>query len=137
MLKKNYFNNFKNSFSKKLESLKKQKKDIIKKLNSNKKYLKNIYEDKVNKVISLNEFKDLITIYKNDIQKLNSELNFIKKEISYYETKKHFDPCKLFNKYYQLKKLNRFIVNEFIDKIFIGQTHEKTNTRNIEIIWNF
>lgn len=137
MLKKNYFNNSKNSFSKKLESLKKQKKDIIKKINSNNKYLKNIYEDKVNKVISLKEFKDLITIYKNDIQKLNSELNFIKKEISYYETKKHFDPYKLFNKYYQLKKLNRFIVNEFIDKIFIGQIYEKTNTRNIEIIWNF
>ena len=73
----------------------------------------------------------------NEIQKLNSELNLINKEISCYETKKHFDPYKLFNKYYQLKKLNRFIVNEFIDKIFIGQTHEKTNTRNIEIIWNF
>ena len=42
----------------------------------------------------------------------------------------------LFNKYQQLEKLNRVIVDEFIDKIYIGKINEETNTRDIEIKWN-
>ena len=43
----------------------------------------------------------------------------------------------LFNKYQQLEKLNRVIVDEFVDKIYIGKINEETNTRDIEIKWNF
>ena len=43
----------------------------------------------------------------------------------------------LFNKYQQLEKLNRVIVDEFVDKIYIGKINDETNTRDIEIKWNF
>ena len=43
----------------------------------------------------------------------------------------------LFSKYQQLEKLNRVIIDEFVDRIYIGKINEETNTRDVEIKWNF
>ena len=43
----------------------------------------------------------------------------------------------IFSKYQKLKKLNKIIIDEFIDKIYIGKLKEETNTRDIQIKWNF
>ena len=37
----------------------------------------------------------------------------------------------------KLEELNRVIVDEFIDKIYIGKLNEETNSRDIQIKWNF
>ena len=39
----------------------------------------------------------------------------------------------LFSKYEQLESLNRIIIEEFIDKIYISKINTETNTRNIQI----
>ena len=44
---------------------------------------------------------------------------------------------KIFSKYKTLESLNRVIIDEFIDKIYIGKLNEETNKRDIEIKWNF
>ena len=44
---------------------------------------------------------------------------------------------KIFSKYKTLESLNKAIIDEFIDKIYIGKLNEETNTRDIEIKWNF
>ena len=44
---------------------------------------------------------------------------------------------KIFNKYKKINKLNRIIIDEFIDKIYIGKINNETNTRDIKIKWNF
>ena len=41
------------------------------------------------------------------------------------------------NNYKKFKHLNRIIIDEFIDKIYIGEVKKETNTRNIQIKWNF
>ena len=51
-----------------------------------------------------------------------------------YEKKQATD---ILNKYKHIKKLNKVILDEFIDKIFIGEIDKNNNTRDIEIIWNF
>ena len=43
----------------------------------------------------------------------------------------------LFNKYKQIDELNIEIIDDFIDKIEIGEYNENQNNRNIHIIWNF
>ena len=43
----------------------------------------------------------------------------------------------VFEKYRQIVKLNKVIIDEFIDRIEIVSLDKKTNTRNIEIKWNF
>ena len=42
---------------------------------------------------------------------------------------------KIISRYKKLDSLNRVIVNEFIDKIYVGEV--KDNIRNIKIKWNF
>ena len=42
---------------------------------------------------------------------------------------------KLFTKYKRIKKLDRMIMNEFIEKIYVGRYDEITKSRNIKIIW--
>ena len=44
---------------------------------------------------------------------------------------------KIFRKYQELKELNRVIIDEFIDKIYIGKLNLNTNSRDIQIKWNF
>ena len=47
------------------------------------------------------------------------------------------DNKEIFSKYQKLEELNRVIVDEFIDKIYIGKLNEETNSRDIQIKWNF
>ena len=104
-----------------------------------KNYLKSLYEDKVNGIINAEQFKELITNYNNDDEKLKDQLKSINNEINYYTLKEssNKNTKELFNKYQQLEKLNRVIVDEFVDKIYIGKINDETNTRDIEIKWNF
>ena len=43
----------------------------------------------------------------------------------------------LINIYKQIDKLSVEIVNDFIDKIYIGHFDEETKERKIHIVWNF
>ena len=119
--------------------LTKQKENIVNQMTKTKNYLKNLYEDKVNGIINAEQFKELITNYNNDDEKLKDQLKSIDNEINYYILKESSkkNTKELFNKYHQLEKLNRVIVVEFVDKIYIGKINDETNTRDIEIKWNF
>ena len=66
------------------------------------------------------------------IEVIDNEIKEIKKDKS--EKKQATD---ILNKYRHIKKLNKVILDEFIDKIFIGEIDKNNNTRDIEIIWNF
>ena len=128
-----------NKFTKKINLLTKQKETIVNQMSKTKNYLKNLYEDKVNGIINAEQFKELITNYNNDDEKLKDQLKSIDNEINYYTLKEssNKNTKELFNKYQQLEKLNRVIVDEFVDKIYIGKINDETNTRDIEIKWNF
>lgn len=128
-----------NRFSGKINSLEKQKADIEKQIAKTKNYLKSLYEDKVNGVITPEQFKDLITDYNNSKDMYSNQLNELNNELEYYKIKEESSKNneKLFSKYQELKELNKIIIDEFIDKIYIGKLNEETNTRDIQIKWNF
>lgn len=92
-------------FKKKIKSLEKGLTDIQNKISKTSNYLKNIYENKVNGVITPEQFKDLITNYNKEI----------------------------FSKYQELAELNRVIAQEFIDKIYIGKFNVEPKSRDIQI----
>ena len=72
------------------------------------------------------------SIYNDQIKSIDNEIEFYKKkEIATNDNKK------IFSKYKTLESLNRVIIDEFIDKIYIGKLNEETNTRDIQIKWNF
>ena len=126
-------------FSDKINSLEKQRADIEKQISKTRNYLKSLYEDKVNGVITTEQFKDLIADYNKNEDMYSNQLNEINNEIAYYQMKEESSKNneKIFSKYQELKELNRVIVDEFIDKIYIGKLNEETNSRDIQIKWNF
>lgn len=128
-----------NRFNNKINSLKKQKEQIEKEISKTRNYLKSLYEDKVNGVISVEQFKNLITDYNKNEDMYSNQIKSINNEIAYYKMKEESSKNneKIFSKYQKLEELNRVIIDEFIDKIYIGKVNEDTNTRNIQIKWNF
>ena len=137
ILQSEYKKNNQNKYTDIISHLEKQKQEIENKISKSKNYLKSLYEDKVNNNISNEQFKDLITIYNSDEDKYKDQIKSINNEIAYYKMKEESweNNKEIFNKYQEFKKINRIIVDEFIDKIYIGKTNEKTKYRNIHIKW--
>ena len=131
-------NNNKNNTNNILSSLIQKQEKITKEINKKDNYLKSLYEDKVNNLITKEQFIKLIDSYNNDITTLQNQLIIIKKEISRYQNKINSkNDNTIFNKYNSIDKLNKVIIDEFIKKIYIGKINTLNNTRDIKIIWNF
>lgn len=120
----------------KLYTLKRRKEDILIRINQNKKYFQNLYEDKINEVITNEQFRDLNIIYKDNEKNYNEQMINIDEEIIFWKkkSKTKINYEEIFKKYKKLKKLNKVIVDEFIDKIYIGKL--ENNKRDIQIKWN-
>ena len=130
-------NNNKNNTNNILSSLIQKQKKITKEINKKDNYLKSLYEDKVNNLITKEQFIKLIDSYNNDITTLQNQLIIIKKEISRYQDKINSkNDNTIFNKYNSIDKLNKVIIDEFIKKIYIGKINTLNNTSDIKIIWN-
>ena len=76
-------------------------------------YMKEIENMTKRKEILLIELNDL-KVKKNDKKKAN----------------------KILKKYKHIESLNKVIIDEFIDKIIIGNYNKEAKTRDIEIMWN-
>ena len=102
-------------------------------------YLKNIYEDKVNGVITFKQFKSLMVSYTKEEKIYLDQIKSIINEINCYKMKEESlkNNNDLFSKYQKLEELNRIIIQEFIDKIYIGKVESQTKSRSIYIKWNF
>lgn len=128
-----------NKYNDKIKGLEKQLVDIEKKISETRHYLKTLYEDKVKGIISVEHFKDLMEEYQKQEDKYKDQSKTITNEIEYYKTKE--DTLKnqkiILSKYRNLKKLNRVILDEFIERIYVGTFNEETNSRDIKIKWNF
>lgn len=137
---KNYLLKYKQQFdeknnSEKLCSLKNKRLEIMKKILETKIYLKTLYEDKVNKLITLEQFNDLLYQYDNYKEIYYNQIKLIENEINIYISKQNFNTK--IKKYKKFDKLNKVIIDEFVEKIYIGKLNKKTNIRDVQIIWNF
>ena len=85
------------------------------------------------------EYINLRKKYKEDYSNLEDRIENIQIEINAIQIKQERLKNKkdLFKKYKHIDNLNVYIINDFIDKIFIGKLDKKTNKRNIHIVWNF
>ncbi len=124
-------------FKDKVILLEKEREQVLKEKYKTKNYLKCLYEDKVNGVINEEQFKNLIMDFNKDEDMYNEKIKSIGEKINYYKTQEEslIDKEKVFSKYKKLDELNVVIVDEFIDKIYIGKVDEKA--RDIKIKWNF
>lgn len=111
----------------KIDEYTKQINELSKELLNINNKLDTLYNDKLNKIISLDTYKKYsITLKKeknnieDKINKVNSCINNEEKNIqSLKENEKTIDA--IINKFYDLKSINKEVINEFIEKIFIDK----------------
>ena len=94
-----------------------------------------VYEDRVKWIIDEGNFKYLIDIYNKNENTYINQIEEINKNIDILKKNNTIDYEEILNKYKNIKVLNKIIVDEFIDKIFIGNVND--NGRIIQIKWNF
>ena len=139
-LDKNYQNRKSNNNIKinEIQILETEKNNLDKKINENKNYYKKLYEDKVNGIVTEDMFKMLTKDYLDDIETMTKRISIINNEIESISKqqenkKKSIDILK---KYHHIDSLNKVIIDEFIDKIYIGNYDNESKTRDIDIVWD-
>ena len=118
--------------------LAKEKASLEKKIKDSRVYYKNLYEDKVKDVITSNMFIMMSQDYSREIETCVKRIKIIDEEISKYKVEAHEkkQTDKILKKYRYINTLNKTIVDEFIDKVYIGNYDKINRTRDIEIEWN-
>lgn len=129
----------KSYFVDRIKALEKKKEELDKQLGKTRNYLKTLYEDKVNGIITTEQFKDLIINYNKNENTYKKQIATIDEEMELYRVKEQTSSNSqvIFEKYKSLDTLNRVVIEEFIESIHIGNINSETNTRDIQIKWNF
>lgn len=102
-------------------------------------YLKSLYQDRADGILSIDEFLLLKVEWSQEIEQLKEQLKRLEKSLE--ELNKGQDDkseiLNLLKKYDQIETLDRQLVETFIDKIYISKIDEKTQKRTIKIEWKF
>lgn len=127
-----------NLYNEKTKYLEKEKDLICIELSKKISYKERLYEDYINNILDYDEYISLKTKYKNEIIQIKDKINKIEECLSNINIKNNMhDRILLFQKYKKIDILTNNIINDFVDKIYIGKYNFDTNTRKIKIVWNF
>ena len=96
-----------------------------------------MYEDKLNDVITLEQYKKFETKFNQDIDDLKNQLATTQEQLNtinnQIKNKEGFN--NILQKYSHITELTREITMEFINVVYIGEL--KDGQRDITIKWNF
>ena len=122
-----------------IKALEKEKEELNKKISNNKTYYRNLFEEKVKGVISEDMFQMMSKDYFKEIENMMTRIEVIDNQIKELkvEKKEKNNADNILKKYKHIKELNKTILDEFIEKVYIGEYDKETKTRDIEIEWNF
>ena len=124
--------------SDRMATLKLERENAKKKLNERNVYYKNLYEDRVKKVISEEEFIILREAFLQELEDSQKRIGVIEKELELLKIKmnRKDNITNTLKKYKKINELNKVIIDEFIDKIYIGKVNEEAKERDIVIEWS-
>jgi hypothetical protein len=127
----------KNKIDLKIAALDRENKEASALIAQKQKYFKTLYEDKIKGLISEEQFIELNAVFKDEITKLEKRLAGIEKEIAQYALKQNKLESKnsVLQKYKKIEKLDRHIIDEFIENIQIGNIDGESKTRKITVQW--
>lgn len=122
----------------KINTLEKEKHNLEKRIKENKSYYRALYEDKVKQIVNDDMFTMMSADYLKEIETITKRVEAIDMEISNLmaikEERKQAN--EILKKYKHIKELNKVIIDEFIDKVYIGNYNKEMKMRDIEIEWN-
>lgn len=122
-----------------VEALRIEKKDIEKKIAQKDNISQGMYEDLKVGIIDYDEYKIFKENFKNEKSALSSRLEIINKQLSEYDKAEvNFEEVgKLYEKYNSIKEVTREILNEFVERIYVGKYNKETDSREINIKWRY
>ena len=128
--------NLTNKINNQLSLLKRQRNTITDELTKVQRRFKHLYYDKVDGVISSDDFELLSKDCKEQESKLQKQISVLNKEIGRInQRKEQSDSIKdIISSFKDIKKLDRYTVETLIDYIEVGGNK---NNRIIQIHWNF
>ena len=121
-----------NNYNREINNLIKQKYYLEKQIEYSNIYLSNIYEDKTNGTINKLQFDYLSNKYNKNINSYIEQIKYLNKKIINYNNKTEYKKINLI-----FSNINRIIIQEFIDRIFIDIININDKSRSIYIKWNF
>lgn len=136
VLKKEWQEKMEEDFRKKIELLEKEKMEVLKAKKRQENYLKNTYQDKVDGVIDVDEFKELNTIYSSEVMNISKRLYAIDEKIRMIKMRDEEKLSINFSMESYFSLLNLRMVQEFIDKIWVRFISKEKWGVQIEIVWN-
>ena len=100
--------------------------------------LKSIYQDKEDGIITTEEFLELKEGWREDLTTLNGKLEFTEEKIKALsrEQEKKEDLDDIISKYDKIEKLDRVVIDTFVNAIYISPENKETKQRTIHIEWN-
>jgi len=115
-----------------------EKEKLEEKINKKNDYYKSLYEDKLEGLITQEDFVMLREKFTKEIEEYKKRVEVIKLELADIKTKEdNISTSKqIFERYKHIDELNREIIDEFIDVIFIGKINPETKERDIDIEMN-
>ncbi len=122
-----------------IKALENEKQNLMKKIDDSKTFYRRLFEDKVKGIIEEDMFRMMASDYLGEIESMTKRMETIANGINNLqvvkEEKKQAD--EILNKYKSITELNKIIIDEFIDKVYVGVYDKEKKTRDIEIEWNF
>lgn len=137
--KEYYLQSVYSNMDKEIEELQNEKNEIECNISKKNNLLTSLYEDKVNGILTSSEFIIIKDTNMKEIERLKNKLSEIETKIIglNIEKSKQEENEKLFEKYRNIKELNKVILDSFIKRIIIGKVNLETSERPIKIEWNF
>ena len=131
-------NNIQDTTTGKIKVIETELKNIEKKINENRSYYRILFEDKIKGLVDESMFKSMSEEYMKEIENMTKRKEILLIELNDLKVKKNDKKKanKILKKYKHIESLNKVIIDEFIDKIIIGNYNKETKTRDIEIMWN-
>jgi predicted nuclease with TOPRIM domain len=118
------------------EELQSEMQELISQIDRGQQHLIKVYEDKLNEVISEEQFSVMNKKFQAEIANLKKRLEFIKSQLqtAEFSQQKDIDRTEVLNKYKQITEINKLIVDEFIKSVSVGAV-KTDGTREINIKW--
>ena len=134
-----YIQNIYNNIDHDLQNINKEKNKLQTEIEKNRNILVQLYADKVAGNITLEEFNLIKRSNEIQLENTNAKINnlSIRESRLIEEREKQKNQVEIFEKYKNLKELNKVVLDTFINKIEIGKNVEGTGQRSITIEWNF
>jgi hypothetical protein len=110
-------------------------KELEEKIKRNDARMAQMYTDKLDGIITVDEFTSFREKYKRETYEFENRINILTAQLNESGGKKTAQDTKyVLDKYRHIDTLTFEIANEFISKIYIGKI-EENGSRNIEIKW--